>query len=197
MIETAVEKFAGKGAKAHMIRVGPTELYFTGNELFAIRRNGTLSITSDYLGHPGNNHKSALRRSLNLAWLDNRMDSRVFRNLAKESLGLHRNGDNVRELVYLDKFAGDGANAVALCLRGGKMFYFSYDHMIGFRDIDGTLTVSEDIWGRTVKRHIGVLEPEPENRMPRAEFEELADRELARFYLIPKVRMYRNVQNTR
>jgi hypothetical protein len=193
MIETHVEKYAGKGAMAHKISIGATDLYFSKSSIIAISKNGTLSITDEYLGQPASNHRWAIEGPL-----ENRRESRmrrdVFLNYARDVLGATE-GTRISSLARIDKFAGDGANAVALQV-DNKKFYFSYDHLIAVR-INGELTVSEDIWGKTVKRHIGILGVDPENRMPRAEFEEFADPYLAQFYVTPKVRWFRNVRSTR
>jgi hypothetical protein len=64
-------------------------------------------------------------------------------------------------------------SANAHVVKAGKLeIYFSYETPIAFRDADGTLVVSENVWGSTTGRHINLVDSAHGARVPAEEFEE-------------------------
>lgn len=169
MLDTEIEKYAGKGADAHKIRVGPTSIYFSGNQIIGINRFDDVKIKDGWYGGSAARHRGSIPRGEQQIAYYSRDSGRTFTKNVNSLMRLL--GRNVT-VAQLEKFAGPSANAVALVC-GTTKLYFSYDYLVAIRD-DNTLYCSEDIWGRTIKRHIGIIQPDVEARIPRADFEELA-----------------------
>ncbi|MFA6694989.1 MAG: hypothetical protein WCR85_00030 [Sphaerochaeta sp.] len=58
--------------------------------------------------------------------------------------------------------------------------YFSYETPIAFRNEEGTMIVSENVWGSTTGRHIAALGVDKKDRIPSEEFDALLGEYIAR-----------------
>lgn len=75
------------------------------------------------------------------------------------------------------KSANYGLNS--LCFEvGGREFYFSYQTLIAFRGLDGTLRISRNYWGVTTGRHLNAINRDQKTRLSSDEFESAYRREM-------------------
>jgi hypothetical protein len=72
----------------------------------------------------------------------------------------------------------------SLCVEIGRLtLYFSYKTIIAFRD-NGILTISRNSWGPTTGRHLNIISPDKDMRLPRGEFEQVLTETLKKYRVI-------------
>lgn len=64
------------------------------------------------------------------------------------------------------------AHNLAAVTIGRKHYYFSYNTIVAF-EIDGSLTISENIWSKTTGKHLNYINPDHSIRIDNLEFDKL------------------------
>jgi hypothetical protein len=71
-------------------------------------------------------------------------------------------------MIRLKREANGKLTTVVL---GSTEFYFSYETIVGFQKLADKPVISENKWSNTTGKHLNILDPEKEYRVPPQEFE--------------------------
>lgn len=87
-------------------------------------------------------------------------------------------------LITRNNLIGQSSNGEMVKI-GLLEFYFSYQTIIGFRDKNGSLYVSENIWGSTSGRHINsIADMTKSKRLNREDFKRFLEYKMISYGLI-------------
>lgn len=67
---------------------------------------------------------------------------------------------------------------------GTLVLYFSYETVVAFREDDGELVISENIWGPTTGKHLNQIDDDKEKRISRSKFVGALEAVLAKHDLV-------------